>query len=659
MANRYRNILTALIWNIMLAYMALALCRIIFVAVNYGLYADSLATADLRPMLIGALRFDTSAVCYMNIPYILLLLFPLHYKEGRLMQILTRGFFVACNGIGVIANLADAVYVPFTGRRTTWSLFLEFSNESNMGKVILTEIVNNWYLVLAGLIIISLLYLLYMPVAADKENKRRYYTSRAILFPIAALLIVAGMRGGTDRTTRPITLNDANKYINTPGEAAIVLNTPFSMIRSMGKDPFREVFFFDSQELDTIFTPVHCYERDSTVHRKNVVVFIMESFGKEYIGAYNPGRKEESLTPFLDSLISVSHTYKYSYGNGRKSIDGMPSSLSGIPMFIEPFFLTPASLNKLSGLAGELNKTGYHSAFFHGAPNGSMGFQAFSKATGFKEYYGMDEYSESPLHNGSDDFDGAWAIWDEPFFQYYAETMDGFKEPFVTALFSASSHHPFKIPEEYAEVFSEGKLPIHKCIRYTDNALRRFFEKAKGSEWFKNTLFVITADHSSQCLEARYKTSSGFFEIPIIFYLPSGEAPFAPATDSVLIAQQVDIMPTVLDYMGYDKPFLSFGKSLLRDTPRDSYAVNWLSGQYQYYKGDYLLLFDGEKATALMNVRRDPLLKNNLLDKLPDIQHPMERELKAIIQQYMSRMLQDRLVPENDNPDKSEERCQQ
>lgn len=657
MTNKYNNVLAALVWNIVPAYAALALCRVIFVAVNYELYADSLATADLQTMLIGALRFDTSAVCYLNIPYILLLLFPLHCKEGAFMTILTRSVFVVCNGIGVIANLADAVYVPFTGRRTTWSLFSEFSNESNMAKVIGIEIVSHWYLVLAGVVLLYLLNRLYMPVAAEKEERRRYYLSRAILLPVTALLIVAGMRGGIDRTTRPITLNDANKYITEPGEAAIVLNTPFSMIRSIGKTPFHEVFFFNNEELDTIFTPIHCYERDSADTRKNVVVFIVESFGKEYIGAYNPDRNEESLTPFLDSLISVSHTYKYSYGNGRKSIDGMPSSLSGIPMFIEPFFLTPASLNKLSGLAGELSKTGYHSAFFHGAPNGSMGFQAFSKATGFKEYYGMDEYSQSPLHNGSDDFDGSWAIWDEPFFQYYAETMDGFKEPFVTALFSASSHHPFKIPEEYVGVFEEGRLPIHKCVRYTDNALRRFFDKAKESEWFKNTLFVITADHSNQCLEARYKTSSGFFEVPVIFYLPSGEAPFAPVMDSVLIAQQADIMPTVLDYVGHDRPFLSFGKSLLRDTPEDSYAVNWISGLYQYYKGDYLLLFDGEKPTALMDVRHDVLLKNNLLGRHPDIQQPMERELKAIIQQYMSRMLQDRLVPENDN--NHEEPCQQ
>ena len=647
-----KNILPALICNIVLAYAVLMVCRLIFIAVNSGLYIDTLQNNNLWLMLKGALRFDTAAVCYMNTLYILCLLFPLHLKEGHIMRGITKGAFVVCNAIGIIANLCDAVYVPFTGRRTTWSLFTEFSNEDNMGKVIGTEIVNHWYLVLAGVLLIWLLYKLYTP-ARQQDSLKRYYLAHTLLLAAAVPLMITGIRGGIGRTVRPISLNDANQYISAPSEAAIVLNTPFSMIRTIGKNPFKEVNFFDEKELATIFNPIKEYPAtpaDSTTagRRDNVVVFIIESFGKEYIGAYNPHRDAASLTPFLDSLISKSLTYRYSYGNGRKSIDGMPSVLSGIPMFVEPFFVTPASLNKVSGIAGELTGKGYHSLFFHGAPNGSMGFQAFAKATGFKEYYGMDEYNASPLHKGDDDFDGSWAIWDEPFFEFYAEELDKQPQPFAAAMFSASSHHPFAIPEEYKDIYKEGELPIHKCIQYTDNALRRFFEKASKEEWFNNTLFIITADHSNQNIDPRYKSSSGFFEVPIIFYHPSGAAPFEARIDTTLIAQQVDIMPTTLHYLGYDRPFLTFGKSLLSDTPEKSYAVNYLGGLYQYFKGEYLLLFDGTKSTALIEVRNDPQHKKNLLGTQPVIEKERERELKAIIQQYMHRMINDKLVPENE-----------
>lgn len=363
---------------------------------------------------------------------------------------------------------------------------------------------------------------------------------------------------------------------------------------------------------------------------------ILESFGKEYIGALNPtleGGKYKGYTPFLDSLIQKSMYFEYSFANGRASIDGMPSSLSSIPMFVEAFFLTPASLNSLTSVAGELRKKGYYTAFFHGAANGSMGFQAFSRAAGYQDYFGRTEF-------GNDEFfDGNWAIWDEEFLQFYAEKMSEFKEPFSTGIFTASSHHPFNIPERYRSVYPESSLPIHKCIRYSDHALQRFFETASKEPWFKNTLFVLTADHTNQNEHAEYQTEAGIFSIPIIFYTPDGSLQGKRPG----ISQQIDIMPTVLGYLGYDRPYVAFGCDLLNTPPEETYAVNYLDGIYQFFKGDYLLQFDGRQSIALYNFKEDVLLKHNLLGQT-DVQQPMENQLKAIIQQYMERMNGNQLV---------------
>ena len=198
----------------------------------------------------------------------------------------------------------------------------------------------------------------------------------------------------------------------------------------------------------------------------------------------------------------------------------MPSILSSIPMFVEPFFTTSASLNEVSGIAEELENIGYSSAFFHGAPNGSMGFQAFANTTGFDRYYGMDEFCEEKKFGGKEEHDGTWAIWDEPFLQYYADAMNNIQEPFVTSVFTASSHHPFNIPERYSEQFKGGEDPFLKCVQYTDYSLRRFFEYAKKQDWYNNTLFVITADHTNHSLEERYRTASGMMEVPVIFFSP-------------------------------------------------------------------------------------------------------------------------------------------
>jgi phosphoglycerol transferase MdoB-like AlkP superfamily enzyme len=227
--------------------------------------------------------------------------------------------------------------------------------------------------------------------------------------------------------------------------------------------------------------------------------------------------------------------------------------------------------------------------------------------------------------------------------------MNSMEEPFVTAMFTASSHHPFNIPAEYKETFTAGGDPFLKCVQYTDYALQQFFGYAEKQPWYGNTLFVITADHTNHSIEERYRTPSGEMEVPVIFFSPQGEAPFEPGIDSTMIAQQIDIMPTVLEYVGCDNPFIAFGKSLISTPAKESFAVNYANETYRYYKGEHILLYNGENDTPLsmFNLRNDIMMKNNIIGS-SCVQHDMVRELQAIIQQYMERMTGNRLTIEND-----------
>ena len=652
-----RNIYSAplcFLLNMVLVYVANEICRIIFLATNWGMFADSLTWGSFVEMQHGALYFDTSAILYTNALYALLMLFPIHYKESRVYQKLAKWVFVVCNAVCIVANLTDCVYFKYTTRRTTATVFSEFKNENNLGSVFGVEIINHWYLVVAGIALIAALWWLYaMPKGdAPREVKRpyrakpllKYYAVHLICLAVYVPLTIAGMRGGFTTAVRPITISNANQYVDRPQEAAIVLNTPFSIIRTLGKPAFVVPNYYTEKELDEIYSPVHSPADSLVKRRKNVVVIIIESFGREYIGGFNKwleNGKYKGYTPFVDSLMQHSATYLYSYCNGRKSIDGMPSILSSIPMFVEPFFLTPASMNNVSGLAGELKNEGYNSAFFHGAENGSMGFQAFARTTGFDRYYGRTEYNADKRFGGDDDFDGTWAIWDEPFMQFYATKMGEMKQPFMTAIFTASSHHPYVIPDKYKNIYKEEGIVIHKCIRYTDNALRQFFNKARTMPWYKNTLFVITSDHTNLSDHEYYQTDLGGFCSPIIFFDPSGE--FKPGMRDA-IAQQIDIMPTVLSYLGYKRKYVGFGIDLLTTPAKDTWAVNYNNGFYQYVKGDWLLQFDGQKVKALYHFRTDLLLKDNMAAREPKIAAQMEREVKAIIQSYMERMTQNELV---------------
>ena len=634
----YATSLSAFI-NLIWAYVVYFVCRLAYGLENWSVLGGNFTSRNIGEVLKGGFLFDTSAIMYTNALYMVLMLLPLHLKESKGWQKVAKYVFVIVNALAICVNLADAVYFKYTGRRTTATVFSEFSNEGNLGGGIGVEFLNHWYLVLLGLVLIVGLAKFYVKPEGGVKIKSMftYYGAQLAALLLFVPLCIGGMRGGITKAVRPITISNANQYVDRPEDAALVLNTPFSLIRTIGKNVFVIPNYFEESELEEIYSPVHSVVSDSvSLKKKNVVVLIVESFGSEYIGALND---YEGYTPFLDSLISQSLTWEYSFGNGRKSIDGMPSVLSSIPMFVEPFFLTPASVNNVSGIARELGKEGYYTAFFHGAENGSMGFQAFARTTGFQDYFGRTEYNQDERFGGDKDFDGMWAIWDEPFLQYYALTMSEFKEPFVSAVFTASSHHPYKIPEEYKDIYPEEGLVMHKCVRYTDHALKLFFETASQQPWFENTLFVLTADHTNLSAVPEYQTSLGGFSVPIVFFDPSGEMPRGKMDG---VAQQIDIMPTLLGYLGYQQPYVAFGCDLFHTSAEDTWAVNYLNGIYQFVKGDYLIQFDGKELKAVYRFKEDRMLENNLVNEIDS--SLLVGELKAIIQSYMQRMNHNGLV---------------
>ena len=644
--------LAATLCNLLLAYALYFIARITFLLENWSYFSSNLTGSHLLEMQSGGLMFDTSAIMLTNSLYIVMMLLPVHQVVAKpVYQKICRGVFLAVNGLALAMNLCDAVYFQFTMRRTTTTVFDEFSNEGNLGSIFLTETFRHFYLLILFVLLLWCTYRLYRKVATNRNNEFRlwhYNVASLLSLLLIAPFVVAGIRGGFTSAVRPITISNANQYVNRPTEAALVLNTPFSLYRTIGKAVFVVPnYYSDEQEMTAIYNPIHVPNDSVPMTKKNVVVLIVESFGREYIGALNKtleNGRYRGYTPCVDSLIAKSITFTHSYCNGRKSIDGMPSILSSIPMFVEPFFLTPASMNHVDGIASLLAGEGYQTAFFHGAQRGSMGFQAFARSTGFQDYYGREDYDADERFGGDDDFDGMWAIWDEPFLQYYAAKISEMKEPFMTAVFTASSHHPFAIPEKYQKQFPEENLEIHKCIRYTDMAIGKFFETASREPWFKNTIFVLTSDHTNMSDHPEYQTDLGGFCSPIIIYEPGREPEVLDK-----IAQQIDILPTVMGMLHYQKPYFGFGIDLLTTPAEDTWAVNYMGGIYQYVKNGHVLQFDGQNTRGIYALS-DSLMKHNLMEdgrwKTEDgknILSQMERELKAIIQQYMERMTQDRL----------------
>lgn len=644
MKQRLSTIVTSLACNLLLLVAAYMLCRLAFFLENHALFRD-IDTAEAWNIVRGGIRFDLSAIAYSNALYLVLLFFPLHTKECRGWQTFLHIFFVAVNTLCLSANLADAVYYPFIKRRATAAIFTEFQND-DLTDIFCLELANHWYLTLLGLLFAIALCFLYRTPSPSTTPRRKYYLTQVLCLVLSAMLLIVGIRGGYDSELRPLHNGNAREYVRQPSHAVLVLNTPFSIFRTISKKDYPQISYFEENLLEEIYTPVHelSLSGDTLRHKDNVVIIILESFSSSYSRYLNPDA-DEDCTPFLDSLMRKGLTFDLSLANGTCSIDAQASVFASIPMMVASLMSSHGTLNEFDGIGNYLKPMGYYTAFFHGADNGSLSIDGFVKTCGFDAYYGRNEF------NNDAEWDHHWGIWDEPFMQFMAHTLSHIPEPFCAGLFTLTSHHPFQIPPQYRDTFPEGKLPVFKTIRYTDHSLRRFFEEAGKQPWFKNTLFVLMGDHTNMQSSPAFINDLGAFRVPIFFYHP---------TDTIWrghragIIQQTDILPTILHYVGYKGRYFSFGNDLLNDTTEYIGALSYIHDQYQYVQDHYLLQFDGTKSTAFYDFSIDPLLQNNqvAVPFYAQRREDMEKKLKAAIQQYMTRMNGNRLTAKQTETEK-------
>lgn len=623
--------------------------RLAFTLTNLEFFPE-LSLADYLHMSLGGFKFDMSAICYTNLLWISLsvLPFPFRYRKGY--QAALFYIFMVVNSLAIIANVADMAYFKFTFRRTTSTIFTEFGNEqSGFLNILLSFLVDYWGLSLFAVVSIILLRYLYKRVGIKKPavtSRLRHLLIHGGLLPVYVFFIIAGCRGTFVIPTFPINLSNALESVDRPLEAAVVLNTPFSVIRTIGKDDYdRKRYFQNQQELEAFFNPVLQFKNKPNAQGtqpKNVVYIIMESFGREYFGIGNKHLQDgnyQGYTPFLDSLLQHAYTFTNAYANGVKSIEGIPSVVSSIPSGKEPYFTYHHANNEITSIASLLAPKGYASSFFHGAPNGSLNFNAYAKNAGYQNYVGMTEYLEDG--GTRDDYDGYWGLWDHKFLPYAARKMGELPQPFFASVFNLSSHSPYKVPAEFEGKLRTGPLPMHQAINYADHALRLFFNQAKTQEWFQNTLFVFTADHSSRGVMPEFRTSLGRFAITIAFYDPSN--PELKKLDQQTVVQQTDITPTVLNMLGYNGQCIAFGNDIF-DPTKPRFAYNCNSGVFQLINDSLMLQYNETETVGLYRYKDDKALQNNLVGKLPAAQLHLEQQIKAILQQYNNRMLDNQLV---------------
>lgn len=630
----------------LLAFVLLLITQLVFYIYNSNLFSP-VSFGGFMKLLWGNVVFGLSTTAMMLSPFLIMYVLPIGLRWNKIYKGIAEVFYV----IGVIAmllaNLIDAAYYEFTFRRMTSEIFGYLGVGGDMGNLIPQFLKDYWLFVIIFVVLIVIFAWCSRHIVLDKRAPHPFGSTLvkdSLQSVVAIALCVLIIRGGfIYKPLRPI---DASKYASCDN-VSLVLNTPFSIIRTFGKSSGLEPkhYFENEHELEKIFTPINtplaALPADSlaapadslSATPKNVVVIILESFSEEYIGFLNPDNK--GFTPFLDSLSQHSTIYQ-GMANGKRSIEGIPAVLAGMPsIMFEPFITSPYATNKIEGMPQVLKRHGYHTSFFHGAYNGSMNFDAFVKSVGVDNYYGKNEYNDECGDNG---YDGNWGIFDEPFLQFMAKKISTFRQPFFTSVFTISSHHPYTMPKEHVGEFPQGKHPILQVVAYSDYALKKFFATASKTEWYRNTLFIITADHTSHAVSSKYSTGYNVYKIPMIVFDPSNDTHIVKNR----IMQQADIFPTVIDYLGINEKVFSFGKSVINPA-NPEYHITYGSSAYQLIKDKYYIRYDGQKLEVFDRMA-DPELKTNLAKADTNAYQPQLNFLKAIIQQYNNRMIENRLT---------------
>jgi len=614
-----------IVYRLLIIVVIYSLLRLIFYWYNANLFQD-ISWAEAVTIFLQGIRFDITIILYINLLFIIMESLPLGVHENRVYQIVQKTVFVGFNLFGILIALADIAFYRFNSKRLDSEVL---GLLGSLPKMLGSFFIDYWVLFLVFAVLIFVLSKAYAYTKICSANQPVFNVKSIIAFVMLMVFTLFGIRGGIQ--TRPLNPALANSKIRME-LAPLITNSPLTFFFSVANRKLKTKRYFAETEVNSIFPVKRSNEEviDSISNRKpNIVILILESFSAEYMGFLTP---TSNYTPVMDSLSKRSLVFKRAFANGRRSSQGLVAITAGIPALMDdPFMYSEYMSDNLYGLPYILNHQGYQTAFFNASAKEMLGWQNYIGKAGFQKYLNKVDYN-NPNHD-----DGHWGIYDHYFLSFLDKKLSEFQQPFFATFFTISSHDPYLLPDSLHAKFGEDGNYFN-ALRYADWSLGQFFQKAAKEPWFDNTIFILTADHTNGAAwkspdqdDQTFKRANnrvGIYHIPIMIYAPK----LIKAQVSERPIQQMDIFNTVLSLVGYKGEFYSFGQSIFSKKP--GFAVQYVNGIYQLIEGDYILLFQNDKAIGLYNYVKDVDLAHDLRNAEKSTLNRMLEKLKAIIQQH-------------------------
>ncbi len=396
------------------------------------------------------------------------------------------------------------------------------------------------------------------------------YKTKLILFPVVAFFLFFGARGSLT-SKRPINASNAifcsDQMTNSLGLNSLytVAFAAYSMknegdVKKYGKMDELEAYTRVKKYMDVSqFIPgevpfLHLQKPDAPQPKYNVVIFLQESLGAEYVGCLNG----LPLTPELDKLSKEGLLFTNLYCTGTRSVRGIEQVTAGfLPNPSESIVKLGGSQQGFFTLADAFGRQNYDTSFIYGGMANFDNMASFFNGNGFKNIIDETDFDKDGKKYA---MKGTWGYCDEDLAvkanEYYKNLRN---KPFFSLMFSTSNHEPFEFPDGRIQLYEQPKNTVHNAMKYADFSIGKFFELAKKEAYFKNTIFVVIADHNTRTY-GKNLVPVNKFHIPALIIAPNVEKGITYDN----LASQMDIPSTVLALSGITTKTPMPGRNLLK-----------------------------------------------------------------------------------------------
>jgi phosphoglycerol transferase MdoB-like AlkP superfamily enzyme len=329
----------------------------------------------------------------------------------------------------------------------------------------------------------------------------------------------------------------------------------------------------------------------------NVILVSVESLGAEFLGAYGAAG---NLTPNLDALAKESLWFANAYATGNRTVRGLEALSLSLPPTPGQSIVRRPNNEILFSLGSVLEDKGYAVLFAYG------GYGYFDNMNAFFEANDYRSIDRRNIPSQDIEFENIWGVADEHLFAHTLKEIDREKaarpdRPVFAHIMTTSNHRPYTYPPGRIDIPSgKGR---DGAVKYTDYALGKLIEGARSREWFKDTLFVITADHGASA-RGTSRIPVDKYRIPVFFYAPAHVTP--RRVDRLM--SQIDIAPTVLGVLQFDYYTKFLGHDLLHTPPSEDRAFVANYQTLGYLKGDRLLVLQPKRKIEEFTMQGDKLV---------------------------------------------------